>query len=349
MIGYMDTTDVSTTVYRVGRTMASLFQFRLPSSVSHAGLCVITGMSPLGKVYFDASVPFAVAIALIIVLGLIALRKRGRDTTSAVSDESWSERTPLFQRELSGYGDVSTSFMSSQPARVVTGQARVFAILTSAGIMLYSAVNSAVLQMLHCVPLPGVDAGTTRLFLQASVACDYTGWQLPFIILLVCLVCVPILLGLCAQRAMSDVESPWWSGARLALTLPYTDRWCAWESVLMSHRLLLAIVFAFGPGYPVLQTTAASLICLLFLLGHVGCGAVSHTPSQVLQTCLLTLLCIAALARTFHAARTQLAIFADDSVTTSVLEAVTALSTLVLPLVCFLLSYARPCRRQLPT
>lgn len=56
--------------------------------------------------------------------------------------------------------------------------------------------------MLHCVWVPGTPPSERRLFIRGTVVCDYTGWQLPFILLVMLLVGTPLLLPLLAAWSM---------------------------------------------------------------------------------------------------------------------------------------------------
>ena len=66
----------------------------------------------------------------------------------------------------------------------------------------YASLTVACVRMLHCVWVPGTPPSERRLFIRGTVVCDYTGWQLPFILLVLLLVGTPLLLPLLAAWSM---------------------------------------------------------------------------------------------------------------------------------------------------
>jgi hypothetical protein len=58
----------------------------------------------------------------------------------------------------------------------------------------YSTVTVATIKMLHCVWVPGAPRDQQRLFVQGSVVCNYTGWQVVYVIGIAVLVAVPVIL-----------------------------------------------------------------------------------------------------------------------------------------------------------
>jgi hypothetical protein len=56
---------------------------------------------------------------------------------------------------------------------------RVVAAVTNFVLTVYAAVTAATMKMLHCVWAPGTAHDERRLYIRASVVCEYSGWQAP--------------------------------------------------------------------------------------------------------------------------------------------------------------------------
>ena len=82
---------------------------------------------------------------------------------------------------------------ASSDATVLSHRARCIAATMNFGLTVYSTVTVAVVQVLHCVVLPGAsDASARYLFLHGGTVCGYGGWQLPLVLCLVVLARVPV-------------------------------------------------------------------------------------------------------------------------------------------------------------
>jgi hypothetical protein len=140
---------------------------------------------------------------------------------------------------------------------------KVVAAAVNFGLSAYATLTTAVFKLLHCVRVPGTPPHQRRLFIQGSVTCDYAGWQLPLVMVVVVLTATPLLLpwvaawsrrkprhtprdaskggeggrrGCCAGQVVADLRV----GVRRALVETYTPGLFWWEAVLMAQRLVRA-------------------------------------------------------------------------------------------------------------
>jgi hypothetical protein len=83
----------------------------------------------------------------------------------------------------------------AQAARVpVPRRAKLVTAAVNFGLTAYATLTVAALKMLHCVWVPGTPLEERRLFVRASVVCNYSGWQVPYILLVAILVAIPAVL-----------------------------------------------------------------------------------------------------------------------------------------------------------
>ncbi len=112
----------------------------------------------------------------------------------------------------------------------------------------------------------GSRAQTLHIHVAGSVVCEYGGWQLPLVVVLIVMCCAPVVLPWVAlwsrdRRTVSSEDlghghtrpdgyrcsrtrvGPG-RGVRRALVDAYTDGREYWESVLLAQRLVRACMFA---------------------------------------------------------------------------------------------------------
>jgi hypothetical protein len=75
---------------------------------------------------------------------------------------------------------------------LLSRRARLVGAAVNFGLTSYATLTVAALRMLHCVWVPGTAEGATRLFIRASLACDFRGWQAPIVGVVGLLLAVPI-------------------------------------------------------------------------------------------------------------------------------------------------------------
>jgi hypothetical protein len=115
----------------------------------------------------------------------------------------------------------------------------------------YATLTVAAVKLLHCTWVPGTPKAQRHLVIHGSVRCDYSGWQLPYVVLVGLLIAVPVGLPMVAAWArrsgssglgvegasgscMEDVRN----GLRRALVDAYQPRAYWFEAVLMLMRLV---------------------------------------------------------------------------------------------------------------
>lgn len=110
------------------------------------------------------------------------------------------------------------------------------------GLTAYATLTVAAIKMLHCVWVPGTSPEERRLFVHASVVCHFSGWQAPYVVLVVLLVAVPALLPFAAAWSRRVGGSAWDNdvrlGVRRALVDCYHPKAYWWEAALMAQRLV---------------------------------------------------------------------------------------------------------------
>ncbi len=156
-------------------------------------------------------------------------------------------------------------------ATPLSKRGRLVAASVNFALTAHTALTVAVGKMLHCVRVPGMPH--RRLFLRASVVCDFGGWQLPYVLLLLLLAVAPVgvvVAARCLRRGGDFVVvgpssmgmgsegggrarlgprwcgRPGWGedirrGAERALVASYKDRAYWWEFVLIYQRLVRAV------------------------------------------------------------------------------------------------------------
>ena len=103
---------------------------------------------------------------------------------------------------LAHAGGVCPGDASAAPMRARAIGAAVNLLLSG-----YATLSLAVVKLLHCVAVPGTDPTSTWLFINGDVACSYSGWQLPLVVVLALLVATPLCLPLLSAWASRDVPT----------------------------------------------------------------------------------------------------------------------------------------------
>ena len=70
-----------------------------------------------------------------------------------------------------------------------------------------------------------------------------------------------------------------------------------WESVLMLHRLTLAVIYSFMSTVPMVQTMVSTVVCVIFAMVHAFVQPLRSPTAHTLQTFLLFCLVVVALCR----------------------------------------------------
>jgi hypothetical protein len=121
-------------------------------------------------------------------------------------------------------------------------RARVVTAAVNFGLTAYAALTVGAVKALHCVHAPGTLPSERRLFIQGTLACDYGGWQAPYVVLGVVLVGTPTALPFLAAWARQPTGGVVRRGVRRALVDPYRDGAYWWEAVLMAQRLVRRVL-----------------------------------------------------------------------------------------------------------
>lgn len=200
------------------------------------------------------------------------------------------------------------------------------------GVTAYATLTLATMRMLHCVRVPGTAPGSRRLFIRGSVECDYTGWQLPYLGLLVVLVAVPLVLPFAAAWSRREgglyslnplergrgMRAGWREDVRLGVRQAIVDSYSPttywWEAALMAQRLILGVVFTFGGEQPGVQAIVLTLLCGSLGYLHLLLVPMRSPDSQDLQAALLFCLTALALSSTSFADSLEAAFAASTGI-----------------------------------
>lgn len=259
----------------------SLFTSTLPADFPYSGMCVYPELTAMGKALLSGALPLAVGAAMVIVLllktALLHLHKRCAAEARGLSESSapWREHllepthvtgdpdshAVMLDARLHQTGDASDDYgEESAGMQYSSSRSKYIAAGLNFFLSVYSSFLVTVVAMLHCVDIPGASRG---LFLQGSVQCDYSGWQLPFVIVSVVLVAVPLITPFLTSWAVTYQHehqlsiqsivslrtvkrSRGWRddlcyGVILALVTPYDSSMGWWESVMVLHRATVSL------------------------------------------------------------------------------------------------------------
>jgi hypothetical protein len=262
--------------------LLSFVRFQAPSLSDPPGFCVASRLTATSKVGLEVGLQLSVAAAMAALYRAVVGVRRWRQrwgplggcrpgstlAVTAVDPEQYvaldggapgvpvSRGPSSFSMSSLGThdedGDGGACGMAKAPA---SQRARLVSAAANFGLTLYAALTLAVMKLLHCVWVPGTAAHEHRLFLRASVVCDYSGWQLPLVVALAALAACPLAAAWAAmwsrqgpgrgvgmtprsvQRGAglaADVRC----GVRLALVDTYREGRHWWEAVLMTQRLV---------------------------------------------------------------------------------------------------------------
>ena len=368
----------------------SFLRLQLPNTAKGTGLCVFTSLNAVEKIKLEAAAPTAVAAAMLCCVVVITAIRRCRDSQASPyvspareSSESGISllRSPSGFSSSAGYGSVSYAYRQravvdldgsgddvdndvvldaadtvakqQQQFDGVTGftyRGSIIAAIVNLLLLAYSVVLSSVVKLLHCVRVPGTPLGSSYLFIQGSVACDYSRWQLGYVFAMIALGAVPIVVLLVAACATNRLACALGGllgrcralrrdtrlGVQRSVVLTYDPTLFWWEAVLMVHRLALSLVYTLASVYPVIQTTSAAVLCIASLTVHLLCRPFRDAPTQALQTLLLLCLTVVALAAIFSSAQLQLAVRLNSGPQTA-LENLSLVFSYVIPLCGFAL------------
>lgn len=373
--------------------LRSLFNIALPQSTGGASswsqICAYSGLTATGKARLSGSLPFAVAAAMVVILLInwAARRACKRSPRGDMAGSPGAPLLPLADTENDGVvADSRTSLVhwamqlpvpipsySGQPvvapAHNLKDWMRAKYIAAGLNLLLtvYSSLLVTVVAMLHCVHVPGQPADVMSLYIQGSIRCDYTGWQLSYVFAAVLLVAAPLIIPFATSWAAirriglqksidgdyvvaEELRRRSWKddvceGVLMAFVAPYGSTVPWWEAVMMLHRLCLAFLFTFASETPAMQSLLSVMMCVFFLAAHMYQRPFNRPESQGLQTTLLLSLAIVALVKVFSSSQVQLATPSDPSIaeaiapTNTFCEVVTLVFQYLIPVTALLVSY----------
>jgi hypothetical protein len=216
----------------------SVLRMQAPSTTDGPGLCAVRDLTADGKVGLEVGLQLAVGVVMVVLVAaslwlrgpwvavVSGMKRRASPVLGATGNAD-------LQAGLLDHGSVDGSVACGEPARVsilnmrddeqcepgasrdstvtvsqspsspsdgtkLPPRVRYLTAAVNFGVTAYSTVTVAVVRMLHCVWVPGTPLHQRRLFIRGSVVCDYTGWQVPYMVSLVVLVVVPVTLPLVA-------------------------------------------------------------------------------------------------------------------------------------------------------
>lgn len=378
----------------------SLFTNSLPSNSQSGGICGDPHLTAIGKVLLSGSLPFLVAFAMVVILLLSftfsfafkcrqhpGWRKPASTETPLTeqlveaaselesNDRDYGNRNvvdewlPSNSCDRPGANDMSLNQSSTlrlavSPSHledVQVGGGRLRSKYIAAGLNFFLSVYSSflvtVVAMLHCVDVPG---RPRALFIHGSLECDYTGWQLPFVIAAVLLAAVPVVIPLLTSWAVShqhkhhlviqsdgyaSVQTNSWKddfcvGVILAFVTPYDSSMSWWEAVMVLHRLGLAFLYTFASSLAAIQSLLSILMCVTFLTLHLYRQPFRRPDSQALQTIFLFCLTVVSVMRNVSSSILDTAATGSERpLTVDFCEGVTLLFEYIIPFIALPLAF----------
>jgi hypothetical protein len=262
--------------------IVSMVRMQAPSRLSVEGVCVMPGLTATSKVALETGLQLSVGVGMVALLlcrhAAVSCWRRSRwrhDRVLRRGPSLLQHVATAGQDDAATYGTMCTSVQGAHAdSTVIDSRQHVLAppkhaalvrAAANFGLSAYATLTLGAVKMLHCVAVPGTPPHQRRLFIRASVVCDYTGWQLPWVVLLCALAATPLMLPLaaawarraehkklsvCPGEGARGAEEPFGGsvreGVRSTLVACYTPKLFWWEAVLMAHRL---VRFAVGAAH----------------------------------------------------------------------------------------------------
>jgi hypothetical protein len=202
----------------------SLLRMQAPSTADGPGLCAVRGLTANGKVALEAGLQLGVGVLMVAVVVMSRWALPGTRLCRRVqprvghaleglgqsllldNDSQWpGERTPRVyslsmsvQTGAAGKGGGEAASSPACDGTKLSPRVRYITAAVNFCVTAYSTVTVATIKMVHCVRIPGTPPHERRLFIRGSVVCDYSGWQLPYMVVLAALLVVPVMLPLVA-------------------------------------------------------------------------------------------------------------------------------------------------------
>ncbi len=171
-----------------------------------------------------------------------------------------------------------------------TLKAKVLGVTVTILLFTFASLINATLQLLYCVEVPTADASPAlRLFVDGTLDCNMTGWQLPLLLMLIALLLFPagIFAITRASRQRAVQGSYTVQAAHDLLTTRFRHECYWWECVMLTHRLLLAVLRNFLDRSPLMRIMATCTTCLSFFTLHVRVQPMVSPLANAAQAVLL--------------------------------------------------------------
>ena len=363
MAQFVQIPAMSSPVAAAFEALLSVFRLQLPFTSSHPGLCASHHLTALLKVQLQGLIPFGVGAAMIVLevarCALVAYLARRDALQPRRLSASVEARQYVRVGAASGDLDVNSSYLEldehyADDAQALPLRSRWVSGAITLALQAYATFTSTTVKVLHCITLPGSSARALYLFIQGSVACHFGGWQAGYVLALALLCALVFPLPVVARWAMhasngiaglraTDLQL----GFKRALVSSYKPVVYWWESVLLLHRLSLALLYAFMAHAPVIQSAMSVLICVLMFGLHSFVRPMRTGLVQTYQSALYLCLIVVALSRMFAASQLQLAVGSfvqqETRATMDVFETLTIVFGYVVPFVMFFAMFAVGC------
>lgn len=169
------------------------------TAASTAGFCVSHSLTSRFKVMLEAGLQLSVGVAMVLLVAAGAACRVRRETkgrrpsiqVSVALRELAYGAEPLLPASLQLTTDPDHGAASSSArvyGREVEDRSMHTRLVTAAvnfALTAYGTVTLALMRLLHCVHVPGSPGGQQRLYIAGSVVCEYGGWQLPLVVVLI--------------------------------------------------------------------------------------------------------------------------------------------------------------------
>ena len=260
--------------------LLTVFTMQSPDG-SGSGVCVVSGLDAMQKLLLPLLTATWLNVLAVACLLLAALQRdsNSEEELPLVQDSNSDEELPLTEVD-----DLPSSQSPEQPSNNNHPKDSLHVAQTTLWLVAlyqYSTVSQVALKLVRCQSF-----GDQRLAYYApAYECysSYNGWQYGVFLLVAAVCCFPVVVMLVVKHDKSS-----------KLARPFRTKFCLYEGVLMSRRLILIATYI---SLPVTNEVRQGLLvcgCILFQFIHMQCQPFKDDQVNLCESILLTLLVVIA-------------------------------------------------------
>lgn len=245
----------------------SVLRMQAPDLADVPGLCALHGLTSVSKPVLEAGFQVLVVLSMVAIWLVVRLSQwvailcpRRQELSSIELHRGRGYATYEYTEVLSSSGGstpLTNPLFDASDGTLLSPRARFVTVAINFGLTAYAALTVTSVKLLHCVWVPGTPESERRLFVSGSTICEFSGWQLPLLMLLTGLVALPIVLAIGTHLSLrssllsapvprpTDIKA----GFKRAVVETYSKPLLCWESVLMAQRLVRQRSSAPNPSF----------------------------------------------------------------------------------------------------